>query len=83
MCVHVRMYVHVMCVHVCVHIMYVRVCVCMYMCVCTYVYMCSSTGELKILTKGDNNYGDDRIGQIFANGQNWVTKDEIIGRARG
>ena len=43
----------------------------------------SASGELKILTKGDNNYGDDRIGQIYASGQSWVSKDEIIGRARG
>jgi len=46
--------------------------------------MCvSSTGDLKILTKGDNNYGDDRLGLIYAPKQNWVTKDEVIGRARG
>ena len=43
----------------------------------------SSSGDLKILTKGDNNYGDDRIGQIYASRQNWVSRDEIIGRARG
>ena len=43
----------------------------------------SSTGELKILTKGDNNYGDDREGHIYAPGQNWVTRGDIIGRARG
>ena len=58
----------------------VTLCVCVCACVCMCV---SSTGDLKILTKGDNNYGDDRIGQIYANGQNWVTKEEIIGRARG
>ena len=44
---------------------------------------CSSTGEVKILTKGDNNMGDDREGMIYAPGQNWVTRDEVIGRARG
>ena len=44
---------------------------------------CSSTGEVKILTKGDNNMGDDREGMIYAPRQNWVTRDEVIGRARG
>ena len=43
----------------------------------------SSTGEVKILTKGDNNMGDDREGMIYAQRQNWVTRDEVIGRARG
>ncbi|CAI8052852.1 Signal peptidase complex catalytic subunit SEC11C [Geodia barretti] len=43
----------------------------------------SADGEVKILTKGDNNAGDDRAGMIYAPHQNWVTKSEIIGRARG
>lgn len=43
----------------------------------------NSTGEVKILTKGDNNMGDDREGMIYAQRQNWVTRDEVIGRARG
>lgn len=38
---------------------------------------------MKILTKGDNNMGDDREGMIYAPGQNWVTREEVIGRARG
>ena len=38
---------------------------------------------MKILTKGDNNMGDDREGMIYAPGQNWVTRDEVIGSARG
>ena len=38
---------------------------------------------MKILTKGDNNMGDDREGMIYAPRQNWVTRDEVIGRARG
>jgi signal peptidase len=38
---------------------------------------------VKILTKGDNNAGDDRAGMIYAPNQKWVTKSEIIGRARG
>ena len=54
--------------------------VCVHACVPMRV---SSTGELKVLTKGDNNYGDDRLGLIYAPKQNWVTKDEVIGRARG
>ena len=47
------------------------------------LFYCSSTGEVKILTKGDNNMGDDREGMIYAQRQNWVTRDEVIGRARG
>ena len=43
----------------------------------------SPEGEVKILTKGDNNAGDDRAGMIYAPSQMWVSKDEIIGRARG
>ena len=27
--------------------------------------------------------GDDREGMIYAPGQNWVTREEVIGRARG
>lgn len=50
---------------------------------CSLSLLPSSTGELKILTKGDNNYGDDREGHIYAPGQNWVTRGDIIGRARG
>ena len=48
------------------------------------VSLCTrSSGEVKILTKGDNNYGDDREGRIYADGQMWVTREDIIGRARG
>ncbi len=49
----------------------------------TFMFISSASGDFKILTKGDNNYGDDRLGQIYAPRQNWVTKDEVIGRARG
>lgn len=38
-------------------------------------------GELKILTKGDNNQVDDR--GLYAPGQFWLNKSDIIGRARG
>ena len=48
---------------------------------CCSVY--SDDGEVKILTKGDNNSGDDRAGMIYAPSQKWVSKSEIIGRARG
>ena len=42
-----------------------------------------SDGDLKVLTKGDNNYGNDREGNIYAPGQSWIARDEVIGRARG
>ena len=47
------------------------------------IYQCSEDGEIKILTKGDNNAGDDRAGMIYAPNQKWVSKNEVIGRARG
>mmetsp|Transcript_20704 Transcript_20704/g.52557 ORF Transcript_20704/g.52557 Transcript_20704/m.52557 type:complete len:190 (-) Transcript_20704:285-854(-) len=34
-----------------------------------------------ILTKGDNNYSDDR--GLYARGQNWLNKHHIMGRAVG
>lgn len=43
----------------------------------------TSDGDLKVLTKGDNNYGNDREGNIYAPGQSWIARDEVIGRARG
>jgi len=33
------------------------------------------------LTKGDNNSVDDRV--LYAPGQQWLEKSDIIGRARG
>ena len=53
------------------------------LCAVIHYAVCSEDGELKILTKGDNNAGDDRAGMIYAPNQKWVTKEEIIGRARG
>lgn len=41
----------------------------------------SVTGEVKYLTKGDNNQVDDR--GLYTPGQKWIYKHEIIGRARG
>ena len=41
----------------------------------------SEKGNVKLLTKGDNNAVDDR--GLYARGQLWVSRDEVIGRARG
>ncbi|XP_013789753.1 signal peptidase complex catalytic subunit SEC11A-like [Limulus polyphemus] len=38
-------------------------------------------GSVKILTKGDNNSVDDR--GLYAPGQLWLNKKDIVGRARG
>lgn len=38
-------------------------------------------GSIKILTKGDNNSVDDR--GLYAPGQLWLQKKDIVGRARG
>lgn len=40
-----------------------------------------SDGTVKFLTKGDNNSVDDR--GLYAPGQLWLTKKDIVGRARG
>ncbi|KAF7152279.1 hypothetical protein RHSIM_Rhsim01G0073100 [Rhododendron simsii] len=39
------------------------------------------TGEVDVLTKGDNNYGDDRL--LYAQGQQWLQRHHIMGRAVG
>ncbi|KAM3410139.1 hypothetical protein ACQJBY_002392 [Aegilops geniculata] len=39
------------------------------------------SGEVDILTKGDNNFGDDRL--LYAQGQLWLQKHHIMGRAVG
>jgi signal peptidase len=39
------------------------------------------SGQLDILTKGDNNYGDDKV--LYAEGQDWLHKKHIMGRACG
>lgn len=36
---------------------------------------------MKFLTKGDNNNVDDR--GLYAPGQLWLTKKDVVGRARG
>eukprot|EP00891_Asterochloris_glomerata_P008376 jgi/Astpho2/8376/fgenesh1_pm.00122_%23_26_t len=38
-------------------------------------------GEIDILTKGDNNHGDDR--SLYAPGQNWLNQKHIMGRVVG
>ncbi|XP_068640772.1 uncharacterized protein [Aristolochia californica] len=42
----------------------------------------ADTGEIKILTKGDNNREDDTYG-IYADGHVWLQRNDIIGRAAG
>ncbi|KAH7854208.1 hypothetical protein Vadar_011376 [Vaccinium darrowii] len=39
------------------------------------------TGEVDVLTKGDNNSGDDRL--LYAQGQRWLQRHHIMGRAVG
>ncbi|KAL3825111.1 hypothetical protein ACJIZ3_021140 [Penstemon smallii] len=39
------------------------------------------TGEVNVLTKGDNNPGDDR--PLYAQGQHWLQRHHIMGRAVG
>ena len=39
------------------------------------------TGTERILTKGDNNYGDDRV--LYAHGQEWLGREHIMGRSTG
>jgi len=34
-----------------------------------------------VLTKGDNNYGDDKV--LYADGQSWLHREHIMGRAVG
>ena len=37
--------------------------------------------EIDVLTKGDNNYEDDRV--LYNPGQQWIHNDNILGRAVG
>jgi signal peptidase len=37
--------------------------------------------EYEILTKGDNNRGDDTA--LYSEGQRWLTKKDIVGRVKG
>ena len=38
------------------------------------------TGNIKFLTKGDNNQVDDR--GLYAEGQMWLKPSDVVGRAR-
>lgn len=38
-------------------------------------------GAIKFLTKGDNNSVDDR--GLYAPGQLWLQRKDVVGRARG
>jgi len=43
--------------------------------------MLKVSGEVDVLTKGDNNAVDDR--GLYAAGQSWINKQHVIGRAKG
>jgi len=45
------------------------------------VHQRANEDHLDILTKGDNNYGDDRL--LYARGQDWLHMNHIMGRAVG
>ncbi|TPX36994.1 hypothetical protein SmJEL517_g01042 [Synchytrium microbalum] len=38
-------------------------------------------GKQYILTKGDNNPGDDRV--LYNQGQMWIHQDDVVGRVKG
>eukprot|EP01025_Chloroclados_australasicus_P026089 TRINITY_DN25922_c0_g1_i2.p1 TRINITY_DN25922_c0_g1~~TRINITY_DN25922_c0_g1_i2.p1 ORF type:complete len:192 (+),score=24.52 TRINITY_DN25922_c0_g1_i2:168-743(+) len=40
-----------------------------------------NAGAIDVLTKGDNNYGDDRV--LYKKGQRWLNQEHIMGRAVG
>ena len=45
------------------------------------VHRNTTSGEVQLLTKGDNNRVDDR--GLYAPGQLWLSRDDILGRAVG
>ncbi|XP_040841004.1 signal peptidase complex catalytic subunit SEC11C isoform X4 [Ochotona curzoniae] len=45
------------------------------------VVVLRDNGDIKFLTKGDNNEVDDR--GLYKEGQNWLEKKDVVGRARG
>ncbi len=47
----------------------------------SYYFDNRDDGYVKFLTKGDNNQVDDR--GLYAPGQLWLEKKDVIGRARG
>eukprot|EP00249_Psilotum_nudum_P011630 c23287_g1_i2 orf=298-870(-) len=44
------------------------------------VHQQNGTGEVDVLTKGDNNDVDDYKGDIYADGQRWVKEHHVTGR---
>jgi signal peptidase len=44
------------------------------------LHQANGTDDLKFLTKGDNNYVDDR--GLYAPGQLWLRPTDVVGRAR-
>lgn len=47
----------------------------------TFFFFYREDGKVKFLTKGDNNSVDDR--GLYAPGQLWLEKKDVVGRARG
>lgn len=45
------------------------------------LFFSRNNGTIKFLTKGDNNSVDDR--GLYAPGQQWLEKSDMVGRARG
>uniref|UniRef100_A0A8C5D0L3 Signal peptidase complex catalytic subunit SEC11 n=1 Tax=Gouania willdenowi TaxID=441366 RepID=A0A8C5D0L3_GOUWI len=45
------------------------------------VVVLRANGDIKFLTKGDNNAVDDR--GLYKQGQHWLEKKDVVGRARG
>ncbi|KAG2470820.1 ZN592 protein, partial [Polypterus senegalus] len=45
------------------------------------VVVLRENGDIKFLTKGDNNAVDDR--GLYKQGQHWLEKKDVVGRARG
>lgn len=46
-----------------------------------YINVISSQQQIEVLTKGDNNRVDDR--GLYAPGQLWLEREDILGRAKG
>lgn len=46
-----------------------------------FFFFSREDGKVKFLTKGDNNSVDDR--GLYAPGQLWLEKKDVVGRARG
>ncbi len=48
---------------------------------CCFHIIVRPNGTVEFLTKGDNNRVDDR--GLYASGQMWLQKKDVLGRARG